>query len=117
MNLPFQAECSRVIDDLARMTGNMEPKPEVRLKSVEQEPGTDGTAKTQLEEAKQELEAADTQLEGAKQILALEVGKSDTIYLWDHMKTLCVMLPDQELHNPDMVYGDPKQDFNKLEQA
>ena len=95
MNLPFQAECSRVIDDLARMTGNMEPKPEVRLKSVEQEPETDGTAKTQLEEAKQELEAAktqleeakqeldaaDTQLEGAEQILALEVGKSDTIYL------------------------------------
>ena len=40
------------------MTGNMEPKPEVRLKSVEQEPETDGTAKTQLEEAKQELEAA-----------------------------------------------------------
>ena len=27
------------------------------------------------------------------------------------------MLPDQELHNLDMAYGDPKQDFNKLEQA
>jgi hypothetical protein len=63
------------------MTGNMEPKPEVRLKSVEQEPETDGTAKTQLEEARQELEAAYTQSEGAEQILALEVGKSDTIYL------------------------------------
>ena len=69
MNLSFQAECSRVIDDLARMTENMEPKLEVRLESVEQEPGTDGTAETQLEEAKQELEAAETQLEGAKQEL------------------------------------------------
>ena len=49
--------------------------------------------------------------------LSQEAGKSDTIYLWDYMKTLCVMLPDQELHSLDMTYGDPKQDFNKLEQA
>ena len=35
-------------------------------------------------------------------ILACEAGKSDTILLWDYMKTICVMLPDQELHNLDI---------------
>ena len=40
INLIFQAECSRVIDDLEKMTGNTEPEHEVRPKSVEQEPGS-----------------------------------------------------------------------------
>ena len=38
MNLSFQAKYSRVIDDLARMTGSMEPEHEVRPKSFKQEP-------------------------------------------------------------------------------
>ena len=36
-------------------------------------------------------------------IFAAEVGKSDTIHLWEYMKTLCVMLPDLELHNLNMA--------------
>ena len=73
MNLIFQAECSRVIDDLARMAGNIEPEHEVRPKLVEQDPGSNETTDAQLKEAKQDFETAETQLEGAK--LAIEAAE------------------------------------------
>ena len=50
-------------------------------------------------------------------ILAAEVGMSDSIHLWEYMKTLCVMLPDLELHSLNIAYGDLTQDFNKLNLA
>ena len=47
MNLSFQAKYSQVIDDLARMTGSMEPEREVRPESLKQKPGVNKVPKTQ----------------------------------------------------------------------
>ena len=52
----------------------MKPKLEVRLEAAKQKPGTDGTTETQLEGARQELEAAEAQLEETRQELAVTGG-------------------------------------------
>ena len=52
----------------------MEPKFEVGLEATRQRLETDGAAETQLEGARQELEAAETQLEETRQELAATRG-------------------------------------------